>query len=41
MTGELVTSMRRNRRTEGTIADIAAIARELQALLQPAPAGVW
>lgn len=39
--GELVTSLRRNRRTEGTIADIAAIARELEQLLSPALAGAW
>ncbi|MBW9108985.1 ParA family protein [Microbacterium trichothecenolyticum] len=39
--GQLVTSLRRNRRTEGPIADIAAIARELEQLLAPAPAGAW
>ena len=39
--GELVTSLRRNRRTEGTIADIAAIARELEQLLSPALTGAW
>lgn len=39
--GELVTSLRRNRRTEGTISDIAAIARELEQLLSPALTGAW
>ena len=39
--GELVTSLRRNRRTEGTITDLAAIARELEQLLSPALAGAW
>ncbi|KJL44997.1 ParA family protein [Microbacterium trichothecenolyticum] len=39
--GQLVTSMRRNRRTEGAIADIAAIARELERLLSPALTGAW
>lgn len=39
--GELVTSLRRNRRTEGTIADIASIARELEQLLSPTLAGAW
>ncbi|MDR7110871.1 chromosome partitioning protein [Microbacterium trichothecenolyticum] len=39
--GELVTSLRRNRRTEGTIADIACIARELEQLLSPALTGAW
>ena len=39
--GELVTSLRRNRRTEGTIVDIACIARELEQLLSPTLAGAW
>jgi chromosome partitioning protein len=39
--GRLVTNMRRNRRTEGAIADIAAIARELEQLLSPALTGAW
>lgn len=39
--GQLVTNMRRNRRTEGAIADIAAIARELERLLSAALTGAW
>ena len=39
--GELVSSMRHNRRTEGAIWDITAIARELAQLLSPVLAGRW
>ncbi|MGU3643846.1 ParA family protein [Microbacterium sp. C23T] len=39
--GELVTSMRRNRRTEGAISDVTGIARELEHLLSPTVAGRW
>ncbi|MDQ7876587.1 ParA family protein [Microbacterium sp. QXD-8] len=39
--GQLVTTLRRNRRTEGPIADIAAIGRELEQLLSPELAGTW
>ena len=39
--GQLVSSMRHNRRTEGVIWDITQIAAELDQLLSPALAGRW
>lgn len=39
--GQLVSSTRHNRRTEGAICDITSIARELEQLLSPVRAGRW